>query len=154
MMPHGRCGIKQRGTGASVLPSKAAGSLLSCSLLYLLVPPLLISSVLLSSFFHSLLSCSLMSSTLISRHGYCRAEPVPVRCSRFLSMAAACLHIKGLSGCLNPLLHGRRERRARCRVWRSRRKEGWGTDEKREKNEREAMFSKCSANGESESMRW
>lgn len=100
-MPHGRCGIKQRGTGASVLPSKAAGSLLSCSLLYLLVPPLLISSVLLSSFFHSLLSCSLMSSTLISRHGYCRAEPVPVRCSRFLSMAAACLHIKGLSGCLS-----------------------------------------------------
>lgn len=142
-MPHGRGGIMRLGTGASVLPGKAAGSLLFFLFCSLLFPPL---SPLLLSF--------LVSFTLLFAMVTAEQSPVPVRCSRFQSVAAACLHIKGLSGCLNPLLHGRRERRARCRVWRSRRKEGWGTDEKREKNEREAMFSKCSANGESESMRW
>lgn len=116
------------------------------SFLSLLFSPLsstLSSPVVFSRFLHSALC-----------HGYCRAEPSSGPMLSFPVCGGCLFTHQGPLRLPQPLLHGRGERRARCRVWRSRRKEGWGTDEKREKNEREAMFSKCSANGESESMRW
>lgn len=136
-MPHGRGGIMRLGTGASVLPGKAAGSLLFFLFCSLLFPPL---SPLLLSF--------LVSFTLLFAMVTAEQSPVPVRCSRFQSVAAACLHIKGLSGCLSLcFMEGENgEQDVGC-GGAGGRGDG-GTDEEREKTEQEGLFSDRSVNRE------
>lgn len=125
------------GTGASVLPGKAAGSLLFFLFCSLLFPPL---SPLLLSF--------LVSFTLLFAMVTAEQSPVPVRCSRFQSVAAACLHIKGLSGCLSLcFMEGENgEQDVGC-GGAGGRGDG-GTDEEREKTEQEGLFSDRSVNRE------